>query len=114
MEVGTPYTFSVDVGRISTNGYTYSGACYFYMYHDSLTTSNLIASSVGTFTSTSTITWKTISGTYTPTASSFEFGFYVACPYYYTLINSYLDNVVVEGTIILPKPILFQNYSQPY
>lgn len=67
------------------------------MYHDSLTTGNLITSYVGTVTTTSTIQWKTYSGTYTPTSSSFEFGVYYACPYNYYSINTFFDNVVVEG-----------------
>lgn len=110
MEVGTSYTFSIDIGRISTTGYQYSGACYFYMYHDSLLTTNLITSSVGTMTTTGTIQWKTYSGTYAPTASSFEFGMYYACPYTsYYLAKTYVDNVVITGKVISPRmPVVLE------
>lgn len=104
MQVGTPYTFSLDIGRVSTTGAQYSGACYVYVYHDSLTTNNLITSSVGVVTTTGTIQWKTYSGTYTPTASSFEFGVYVACPYVYYAVKSYMDNVVVTGKVVPSCP----------
>lgn len=67
------------------------------MYHDALTTDNLITSYVGTMSVTGTIKWTTYAGAYTPTASTFEFGVYHACPYYYYSVNTYVDNVVITG-----------------
>lgn len=99
LQVGVSYDFSIDVLGVVNPSYPVSETCIFYMYHDALTTSDLITHENRIYTK-STNSWQTFSGTYTPTSSSMLFGVYMTCSPYHTtqIFNVYFDNAVAKGT----------------
>ncbi|KAI0102116.1 hypothetical protein GGR51DRAFT_574260 [Nemania sp. FL0031] len=95
--VGTAYEFSVDFNIIVSNvGLVES--CTMYLYHDVLSSTNLVAVKAGAYNLNSNKDWKTLTGTYTATATSALLGFYTVCsPYRIPQIAIYLDNAVLRG-----------------
>ncbi|KAJ5994779.1 hypothetical protein N7481_001756 [Penicillium waksmanii] len=75
--------------------------CNIYLYHDALTTANLIEYKAGTSYNRYS-QWSTVSGPFTATSSSALFGFYAVCSPYHTnnIFNLYLDNakLIAETT----------------
>ncbi|KAJ8124611.1 hypothetical protein O1611_g9029 [Lasiodiplodia mahajangana] len=94
--VGTAYEFSVDFNIIVSN-LAITETCTMYLYHDSLTTTNLVSWKNNAY-NMSPKGWQTLSGTYTATTTSVLFGIYTACsPYRLSQIAIYLDNAVLRG-----------------
>lgn len=94
--VGTEYDFSADVNLIVTN-LAITESCIIYLYHDSLTSPNLIASKTSVFRS-GTENWQTVAGKYTATGSDTVFGIYITCsPYRLPQLSIYFDNAILRG-----------------
>lgn len=98
LQVGTPYNVSVDFKAVVNPAYTLQVSCTFYMYHDTLTTNNLITQFNKVYTR-SDDTWNTYGGTFIPASSSLEIGWVLACSNSYaaSIFNVYFDNAVVDG-----------------
>lgn len=95
LQVGVPYDVSFDMLGVVGSQALLSN-CQIYVYHDTLSTANLIQHTSTAFVRGNTYSWKTYGGRYTPTSSSALIGFYVYCaPYTSSNINLfrlYFDN----------------------
>lgn len=93
-----PYDISFDLlgvaGSIATQQ-----SCLIYIYHDTLTTNNLILRSAAYYNRGTAPSWKTYGASYTPTSSSVLVGFYVSCASSYTTngLKLYMDNAIAKG-----------------
>jgi hypothetical protein len=99
LEVGKQYTISVDLQGVVSQPYSITEQCVIYLYHDALTTTNLLANKVIQFNHNLNTGWQTFSSTYTATSATLLFGFYAYCTPFKTpvIFNAYLDNAVVRG-----------------
>lgn len=73
-------------------------SCTFYMYHDSITTDNLITRFSKVYTRSDN-DWSTYGGVFTPASSSLELGWVLACTTTYaaSVFSTYFDHAIVEG-----------------
>lgn len=96
--VGTEYDFSIDYSVVISEYDYITESCTAYLYYDSLSNSNTLASKVASYTIDSVKGWNTLSGKYTATSSSTLFGFYISCsPYELPQVTIYADNAVIRG-----------------
>lgn len=105
LEVGLAYNVSVDLKAVVNPAYALQVSCQFYMFHDAITTSNLITRFSKVYTRADS-TWNTYGGTVTPTSSSMMLGWVMACSTTYTssIFNTYFDNAVMEGKHLVMSP----------
>lgn len=94
--VGTEYDLSVDF-KVLINNIAITESCYVYLYHDSLTTPNIVRTDVASYNRNSD-NWKTLAGKYIATSSNMMFGVYVTCsPYRIPQVSIIFDNAVIRG-----------------
>ncbi|TGJ81545.1 hypothetical protein E0Z10_g7212 [Xylaria hypoxylon] len=97
--VGETYTVSVDFQGVVNSIYTISEQCIIYLYHDALTTTNLITYKLLQFNRNVNTGWQTLGGTYKATSATYTFGLYASCTPYktprYTNANAFtLPNTI--------------------
>ncbi|KAJ5691835.1 hypothetical protein N7462_001258 [Penicillium macrosclerotiorum] len=96
---GNTYGVSFEY-RVVPNSNSQSMTCYFKMYMDSFTTAGLLAQTSISVTS-STTSWSTLSGSFTPTSSgthTFEIYGYCTGSTTYAGAAIDLDNIIISGT----------------
>lgn len=98
LQVGLTYNVSVDLKAVVNPVYSLTQQCYFYIYHDSLTTTNLITSFNKQYTRADTA-WTTYGGTVTPSSTDMVIGIVLSCALYRSsvIFNTYLDNAIMQG-----------------
>ncbi|KAJ8119274.1 hypothetical protein ONZ43_g3743 [Nemania bipapillata] len=106
--VGEQYTISIDLQGVISQAYSVSEQCIVYLFHDALSSTNLIASKLIQFNHNTNTGWQTIGGTYTATSSNLMFGFYTYCTPYKTAVifNAYLDNAVLDTPAVISSAII--------
>jgi hypothetical protein len=95
--VGTEYELSFDF-KVGVANIAVTESCTIYLYHDSLSTSNVVRQTTGSFSLSTNDRWQTLAGKYTATSDSAVFGFYATCsPYRIPQISIYVDNAYMRG-----------------
>lgn len=69
LQTGTTYTISVDLLSYMDPVYNIQETCVLYLYHTSLTTTNLIATKIAQAYNKNTNAWFTLSDAWIPTAA---------------------------------------------
>ncbi|KXJ88677.1 hypothetical protein Micbo1qcDRAFT_197079 [Microdochium bolleyi] len=97
--IGETYDISLSFNGVVNPQYAVTEQCIMYLYHDSLTTSNLIQQRVFPFSRSTNTGWQTFGGSYTATSSTLTLGYYASCTPYRTptIYNLYIDNAIVRG-----------------
>ncbi|KAJ4391117.1 hypothetical protein N0V93_004732 [Gnomoniopsis smithogilvyi] len=100
LQIGLTYNVSVDLKAVVNPVYSVMEQCFLYIYHDSLTTNNLITSLSKQYTRADSA-WTTYGGTVTPTSTDMEIGMVLSCSPYHTsvIFNAYLDNAIMNAPI---------------
>lgn len=107
LQIGSTYDVSVDLKAVVNPLYSLAEQCFLYIYHDSLTTNNLITTSSKQYTRTDTA-WVTYGGTVTPTSTDMVIGIVLSCSPYHssTIFNAYLDNAIMQGKHLQPSLLI--------
>ncbi|KAJ6112297.1 hypothetical protein N7523_008358 [Penicillium sp. IBT 18751x] len=97
---GTTYQASIDFLLVISQ-VAITESCAVYLFHDSLSTANIINRNFAIYNKNSNSQWVTLSGPVTATSESVMFGFYASCtPYRIPQVIAYLDNAkfILETT----------------
>ncbi|KAJ2987468.1 hypothetical protein NUW58_g4491 [Xylaria curta] len=108
LAVGTAYDVSIDLRGVVSSSYSITEQCTMYLYHDALTTTNLIDYKITQFNRNLNSMWVTLGGKYTATKDNILLGFYATCTPYRTpvVFNLYVDNVIGLPQLFVPNLLL--------
>lgn len=98
LQAGLTYNISVDLKAVVNPVYSITEQCFFYIYHDSLTTNDLITQLSRQYTRADS-SWATYGGAVTPASSNMDIGMVLSCSPYHTsvIFNACIDNAVMQG-----------------